>query len=61
MDFFVLSRRLLPLAASLLLAGCAGLARYPVPLGDYQLEAFNADTFVRHYVAPPARPRAARC
>lgn len=55
MDFFVLSRRLLPLAASLLLAGCAGLARSPVPLGDYQLEAFNADTFVRHYVAPPAR------
>ena len=55
MDFFVLSRRLLPLAASLLLAGCAGLASSPVPLGDYQLEAFNADTFVRHYVAPPAR------
>lgn len=55
MDFFVLSRRLLPLAASLLLAGCAALASSPVPLGDYQLEAFNADTFVRHYVAPPAR------
>lgn len=55
MDFFVLSRRLLPLAASLLLAGCAGLASSPVPLGDYQLEAFNADTFVRHYVAPPVR------
>ena len=55
MDFFVLSRRLLPLAASLLLAGCAGLASSPVPLGDYQLVAFNADTFVRHYVAPPVR------
>ena len=55
MDFFVLSRRLLPLAASLLLAGCAGLASSPVPLGDYQLETFNADTFVRHYVAPPVR------
>ena len=38
-----------------LLGGCAGLASAPAPLADYQPEAFNAESFVRHYVAPPAR------
>jgi hypothetical protein len=42
-------------ALAVALAGCSNLAPAPVPLLNYQPEAFNADAFSRHYEAPPGR------
>ncbi|QTD46775.1 DUF2242 domain-containing protein [Ottowia testudinis] len=55
MYFFALQRRLLSWGVPLLLTGCAGLSSAPAPLVDYQVEAFNAENFVRRYAAPPVR------
>jgi hypothetical protein len=49
-------RRALIAGAPLVLAACAGLTPgQPVPLVDYQPEAFDASAFSRHYAARPGR------
>jgi hypothetical protein len=52
----VCPRRALAVVISLALTACTGFGpKQPVPLVNYQPEAFNASAFSRHYVARPAR------
>ncbi len=55
MSFFASLRLALIAAVSVVLGGCAGLSAAPKALENYQPEAFDAEAYVRHYAAQPAR------
>lgn len=55
MAFRLLFRAAGPLLAALALQACSSLGRAPAALPDYQPEAFDATTHVRHYLGTPAR------